>query len=320
MDSALSASLTFVPNYVFSAMTSDYFRRSVSTSRRAFSVAAVIFGFAQSVFAGGAADQTHTLKFSVRDDQGQLIQSEQDVSGIVAFDPVTGALNTPVYDANAPAAPAGWAWSSTDLATGNQYATPQFLTWHNTTTKTNNVWDSFVQLKAAGNVDPVMTYSFSAKNNSAANQTYTFSYGESIVPTISGDYFVNADIAGSVTRGNLTQNAQITPKLSKIQTLRLSTDGGLTFLNAGVDVGTTHTSSFKTNPFGTDYAEAYGNLSGINYWQFDVSFILTPNKDAAALSGSAEIIAIPEPATYAGLMGGVTLLGAMMRRRRSAAV
>ena len=301
-------------------MTLICFRRSLVTSRRVFSVAAVIFGFAQSVFAGTAAEQTHTLKFSIRDDQGQLIQGEQDVSGIVAFDPSTGALNTPVYDANAPAAPAGWAWSSTDLATGEQYATPQFLTWHNTTTKTNNVWDSFVQLKAAGNVDPIMTYSFSAKNNSAVNQTYTFSYGESIDPSIFGNYFVNADIAGSVTRGNLTQDAQITPTLSKIQTLKLSTDGGLTFLNAGVDVGTTHTSSSKTNPFGTEYAEAYGNLSGINYWQFDVSFILTPNKDAAALSGSAEISAIPEPATYAGLMGGVMLLGAMMRRRRPAIV
>ena len=251
----------------------------------------------------------HTLEFTIRNDQGEVIADQKIGNLLSVYDQASGDLSTIAFG-TAPVTKGvtGWGWSTVDVTGATDSPIQSSLTWNSS--------NASVQLKATGNVDPTMTYSFAAKNNTLTNQTYTFSYGESILPSIAGDYFVNADIAGSVTRGNLTQDAQITPTFTKIQTLRLSTDGGFTFLNAGVDVGTTHTSSFKTNPFGTEYAEAYGNLSDINYWQFDVSFILTPNKDAAALSGSAEIIAIPEPATYAGLMGGLTLVGAMLRRRQ----
>lgn len=282
----------------------------------------------QAAYAGPAASQNRTFKFSIRDEAGQLIES-QDVSGLLSnYDSSTGDLSTvPVGTApgSLPGVVGNWGWSNIDV-TNDQVMDQKILTWQSiatTTTANGLVAQSTVQLKANGNIDPTMTYSFSAKNNTAVNQTFTFSYGESIVPPVSGNYFINADIAGSVTRGNTTQNAQITPVLgdfdgdgiSEIQTLKLSTDGGLTFLNAGVDVGTAHTSAFKTNPFGTDYAEAYGNLSSINYWQFDVAFSLTPNKDATALSGSAEISAIPEPSTSA-IMLGVASLALVVRCRR----
>ena len=287
-------------------------RRLPSLITCALAALVVSSTFLPGAFATIGSTPLHTLGFTISDDQNNIIEEQKLGNLLSVYDEASGTLSTIPYGTNpATKGVAGWSWSSVDVTSGDTL--PQsMLTWAS--------GNASVQLMAAGDVDPTMTYSFSAKNNSLTNQTYAFSYGEAIDPTISGNYFVNADIAGSVTRGNLTQNAQLSPTFSKIQTLRFSTDGGATFLNAGVDVGTTYTSSLKTNPFGRDYAEAYGDLSGINYWQFDVSFTLTPNKDAAALSGSAELIAIPEPSFYAGLMGAVTLMGAAYRRRRSIAL
>ncbi len=239
---------------------------------------------------------------------------------MVTYDESTGAVSTPTVGTPLTG---NWSWSTVDFSDPSQPLATPALGWH-TATQTNGVWDAVVQLKATGNVDPFMSYSFSAKNNTTANQTFTFSYGESIVPPVSGGYSIYSDLAGSLTHGQISPFAQIAPVLgdldgdgiSEIQTLKLSTDGGLTFLNAGVDLGAAQSlTPSGTTIFGPISDTVTGNLALVNYWQFDVAFTLTPGKDAAALSGYAEITAIPEPATYGSLMGGFVFLGIMMRRR-----
>lgn len=273
--------------------------------------------------AGAAAAESHALSLTISG-----TSEAPNLTGVVSYDAATGALSTPVYDAAAPTAPDGWAWSWTNFADLTKPLDTPVLSWH-TSTQTNGVWDSVVQLKAAGNVDPFLSYSFAAKNNTTANQTFSFSYGESIVPPVNGAYSIYADIAGSLTHAGITSTALLTPTLGdldgdgiiEIQTLKLSTDGGVTFLNAGVDVGQAQSwALLGTTGFSTVSDTITGNLSSINYWQFDVSFTLTPGHDAAALSGFALITPIPEPTTYAVTIGAAALFGAWLRRRRLSAV
>ena len=250
-----------------------------------------------SAFAGAAPDSGHyTLGLKITDSGGS--SQTQDWSTQLSYDPTTGGLQTPDLS-----------WHSSDLVGG--------------------IWSSAGNVKVTGNVDPFLSYSFSAKNNTSSVQTYTFSYGESIVPPVSGAYSIYSDLAGSLTHGQISSFAQLAPVLgdldgdglSEIQTLKLSTDGGATFLNAGVDVG--QSQSYTPNGttfFGPASATLIGNLPFVNYWQFDVSFSLTPGKDATALSGYAEISAIPEPSTYAGIMGAMVLFGVALRRRLGFAV
>ena len=295
-------------------------KRTAPLLRLAVIVLVACAGLRQVAFAGAASTQLNTLAFNISDSNGQLVSS-QDLSGIVSYDPSTGELGT--VPVGTPLS-GNWNWSTVDFTDPTHPLATPVLTWH-TDSQTNGVWDSVVQLKALGNVDPFMSYSFSAKNNTTVNQNFTFSYGESIVPPVTGSYSIYSDIAGSLTHGAVTPFAQLTPTLgdfdgdgiSEIQTLKLSTDGGLTFLNAGVDLGGIQQSGNAggTTIFGPIAGTVTGNLASIDYWQFDVAFTLTPGKDAAALSGYAAISAIPEPATCAGLMGGLVLLGATFRRR-----
>lgn len=292
-------------------------KRILATLRSVLVFLAISYGFEQRAFAGSSPSQTHSLSFSITDDTGAIIQS-QDLSGIVSFDPSTGALSTPTPGSDL-TGQGNWSWSNTDLVTGQTLA-QSVLQWHTDLKGSNNLWLSVVQLKATGNVDPFLSYSFSAKNNTGTTQTYSYSYGESIVPPVSGNYSIYADIGGSLTHGAITPVAQLNPTLgSTIQSLKLSTDGGTTFTNAGVDVGPAQTRTpTGTTVFGPISATTDRDLSTINYWQFDVGFTLTPGRDAAALSGYAEIAPtseIPEPSTYALMVSTLAFGAAMIWRR-----
>lgn len=299
--------------------------RLPSASRSLLAFFLVCSALGSTAFAGSAASQTHSLMFSISDETMQPVQSV-DVSGLVTYDSSTGTLST--VPVGTPLA-GNWSWSNIDV-TNSQILVQKVLTWHTDAQTSEGKWLSVIQLKASGNVDPFMSYSFSAKNNTVLNQNFYFSYGESIMPPISGNYSIYTDVAGSLTHGALSPVAQLTPSLgdldgdglSEIQTLKLSTNGGLTLFDAGVDVGSAQSrTATGTTVFGPITDTLSGNQgTAVNYWQFDVGFTLTPGKDAAALSGYAEITsltAIPEPSTYAALMGGAALFGVMLRRRRS---
>ncbi len=287
-----------------------------------FSIAALCLAVAQTALAGEAPSPARTLTFKISDERGNLLE-QQDVTGLLSeYNASTGALSTKATGSLS--SYAGWSWSTVDITTGQTMA--KSLTWKSTTTVDGIIPESTVQLKAAGNVDPFMSYSFAAKNNTGSIQHYSFSYGESIFPTLAGDYAVSSGLGISLTHGASLAGAQLSPAVSSaIQALSLSANGpGGPFTNAGVDLGTapfvyTGTSP-RTHTFPTLIDQNTGNIGLIDYWQFDIGFDLTAGGDAVGMTGSADIVAIPEPSTYAALLGGVTLLGVAFVRRRTAAV
>jgi hypothetical protein len=164
-----------------------------------------------------------------------------------------------------------------------------------------------------------LIYAFSVVNTSTLAQTYTFSYDGAIAAAIGSPNTTYADIAGGLTnRGGGAGGASIVPNgASGIQRFELSSDGGATFVNAGVDVGPSYsfngTSSYgvfaATNPTGLD-----GQVW--NYMRLVSSFTLSGNS-AASLSGFASVSAVPEPGVGGMLLLGLGLIGTIAHRRRT---
>lgn len=251
----------------------------------------------------------------------------ENVSGLLVLDAQDnfamrqGAGTTGIYQNGAfvdSASTAGnyWQWRN-DTSGG-------YWNWHSTevvdSTKpvaADNPWMSVMQLKSvSGHGDPDIAYAFSAFNNTGANQTYTFTVGEAIFPTVSGANTVYADISGGLTTrdGSVT----VTPSGANIalQKFQLSADNGLTFVDAGVDVGpsASATGTVIYGPYNSPTAS--GPVGSWNYIQLTNTFVLTP-KDGASFAGYASITAVPEPKSLAMLLAGMGLMATMVRRRKS---
>ena len=207
-----------------------------------------------------------------------------------------------------------WQWGN-DLSGG-------YWNWHSTdvvdSTKpvgADNPWMSVLNLKSvSGHGDPDIAYAFSAFNNTASNQTYTFTVGEAIFPTVSGANTVYSDISGGLTTkdGNVT----VSPVTGNtvLQRFQLSADNGLSFVDAGVGVGSAATASGTVTYGPYNSPATFGPAGSWNYIQMVNSFVLTP-KDGASFAGYASITAVPEPKSLAMLLTGMGLMVTMVRRR-----
>lgn len=306
---------------------------------RLFSSLALLTGLAVSALAGplDSIVGSHSLLLDITEEAGQ--HWSVDFGQLFTVDQATGELRMPTAGSALPTD--NWSWGTVSVynrATG-QYEQRDALNWHSNeraTSDSTSPWRSTVTLHAAGNLDPFMSYAYSVRNNTAATQNYVFIQGESVSPAVAGAYSLYADIAGSLTNAVAsgtnpfgTPNAMFAPTsadqdgdgIAEIQVLQLSTDGGANFFNAGVDVGqgmeifTTGTGSY---PFQSALLDGSTGLP-IDYWQLITGFSLTPGRDAVAVSGFVEITpasaTIPEPTTYAALLGAGTLAIAMIRRR-----
>lgn len=200
-----------------------------------------------------------------------------------------------------------WNWHTAETNSG---ATP-------TTTTSSDPWMAVLNLKnVSGHGDPDLSYAVSAVNNNTRTQTYTFAVSEEIFPTVSSANAVYADVAGGLTTrdGNVT----IAPfgTATAIQQFQLSADGGMTFVNAGVDVGPKLT-AIGTTTYGTFAANAAGPTGQTwNFMQITTKFTLTGG-DSASLAGFASITPVPEPESYAMMLSGLTLLSFLARRRNN---
>ena len=201
-----------------------------------------------------------------------------------------------------------WNWHSAQTTSG---ATPV------NTTASDPWMSSLILSNAGGHGDPDLSYAFSAVNNNAINQTYTFSIGEAILPAVSSANDVYADIAGGLTaKGSGTAIISPFGTNSAIQKFELSSDNGLSFINAGVDVGPTF-SAKGTSSYGPFASNTVAGPSGQtwNYMQLTSKFTLGANT-RASLVGFASITPVPEPGSYAMVLAGLGLMGFMSRRRK----
>jgi hypothetical protein len=178
--------------------------------------------------------------------------------------------------------------------------------------------------------DPSITYSF-AVTDFGAPSTFGFIFSQPIGLT-STPGVVDASLSGSTTNGGgLPGLVTVTPAaapgiipldgdlIPEIAVYTLSTNGGATFLNAGLDLGP----AFASNPLLV--SDTYGPFSGgpiagpagagsYNTMRVDVNFTLSGGSDAFTANGSATVI--PEPGTLALLVGGLLALAAAGRRPR----
>jgi hypothetical protein len=276
------------------------------------------------VFAGNTGGVPSNHKFGLVINEGAL-SWDVDMSEFLNYDASTGALTMPTASI---VLRAGWEWAPITMPGTGQSV--QGLKWHSQErNEDNSAWRTTFTLTASGNVDPFMTYALSVRNNTSVTQTYTFTYGEALIPPVIGLYDIYADITGGVTNGT-GPTVKVSPTipdllgdndgLNEIQVLRLSTDGGATFVNAGVDVGIAIETA-GTSPYGT-YSSALSTITALpfNYWEITTQFTLSPGKDTAVFTGFVEIrpdseANIPEPSTYA-LVLGVISLGFVAYQRR----
>jgi hypothetical protein len=209
------------------------------------------------------------------------------------------------------AATASWNWHTAQTLDGSMPST---------IADPANPWQSTVNLQNfSGHGDPDMIYAVSAINNNTLTQTYTFTFGESIAPTVSGPNSTYADVSGGLTsRSGNVGGATITPvNASGVQQFELSADNGMTFVNAGVDVGQAANAA-SSSTYGL-YAANNGNGPTGQTWNYMrlVSSFTLSGKSAASLAGFASITPVPEPQVGSMLLLGIGLIGTMVHRRRN---
>ena len=286
-----------------------------------------------AVISSGAMAGVPTASLSVVQSDG--ISWTENLTGLVAVDAqnnfamVQGDGTTGFFQngafvsaASTGAHPDFWQWMPTNGAA------PGYWNWHSAqtldgstpaTTTGLNPWMSSIQLQnVAGHGDPDLIYAVSANNNSLYSQTYTFNVGEAIVPPVSTGNTTFADISGSMTSRSGT-TATISPvNASGIQQFQLSADGGVTFVNAGVDVGPS-ASAVGSSTYGVYSATNLNGPDGQtwNYMQLVSTFNLSA-KSSASLTGYASISSVtpvPEPLEGAMLLMGLAILAPLSRRR-----
>lgn len=273
--------------------------------------------------AGAALANSPSGVLTITQSDGKTWSEDVAAAGLISFNAATGdftllqgssvgqSITTDNVDAwvwKEDALGGYWDWHSAETVSGNTVALGG-------STTPADPWMSSFQLRTlAGHGDPDLSYGFTAKNNTGLTQTYAFTVGETIVPTVSGANTVSAEFLAALITTDGGVSIAPTPGKTTIQQFALSSDNGATLVNAGVDLGTSFASAASTT-----YSVASGLLGGPagtwNYMQITTSFTLSAGKDVASIAGSAQILPVPEADQYALLLAGLGLIGFVARRR-----
>lgn len=273
--------------------------------------------------AGAVSAIQTNLSLTITDSSGAQWDLGSELAGFINPDLSTGTVSLQEPGSAVSDADGVWTPNTTTIINGQ---TVTGLGWHSwltangttaTTTDSSNPWAaSLIVTHLGGLIDPSMDYGFYFKNNSSGTQTYSVTYGQSIEPIITGAYTIEADIAGAMTNVDGSTSVQPNHASGLIQRVMLSSNGGETFVNGGVNVGPGAVAT-GTSTYGPYSAQNSGvaPTGGYDYWAFQTTFTLSGNKDVFVANGSATITPapVPEPASVALAL---TALGAMAWRQR----
>jgi hypothetical protein len=241
---------------------------------------------ALALSAGGALAANNKANFEVWNSDHTAILAAEDLSGLLTtngqnFTMLSGTYVGQTYQNGGSTHPDVWTWngSSWDWSS-NQTATTLNLA------------------SIAGHGDPDLSFGIFVTNKSGATQTYNFNASGSISPVVTSAYAAYA-------------NLQTTTTTAATQKFYLSSDGGVNYVSAGVDISTSAAGSFIAN------ASDYTNTTTFNYMRLVTTFSLTGTQTAPALVSSfASITPVPEPESYTMMLSGLALLAGMAFRRK----
>lgn len=174
--------------------------------------------------------------------------------------------------------------------------------------------------------DPVITYAGSVIDFGSPT-TFGFVFSQAIVPTAAPGTVTHTH--SSSTTGGGGSTAPVTAvappagipvdgdAITEIAVYTLSTNGGVSFLNAGQDLSPSFTGAAGSDtqgPFSEGPAAGPAGSGSYTTQRVDVNFSMTGGSDAYTFNGEAEVV-VPEPgvALQLGLALGAV---ALLRRRR----
>jgi len=191
-------------------------------------------------------------------------------------------------------------------------------------------------LNATLNGDPSISFGTSAVDFGAPS-TFGYVFQQSIVPTAAPG-IASSSLSGNTTKGGgapgsvsiapapppagIPQDAPGTN--DAIMVYNLSTNGGVTWQNAGIDLGPAFTSnptlvSDTYGPFNSASVTGPAGSGSYDTMRVDVNFLLSGGGDRFTFTGNAAIVeqaATPEPSTAAQVAVGMLGIGLVRRRWR----
>lgn len=184
------------------------------------------------------------------------------------------------------------------------------------TTTGSNSWGGLTINSASFDPDPVVTFDFTTVNTSSKNKTYTFSFNEDLIPSLTGLIDSHAELTGVLTDTNGDAGAFVNTVASRKLLESFDVDVNGTQVPKNVDIGTSITT------VGTQFFSQSGTLNCVancETMSAVVSFVLSKG-DTVHFTGmvsqfSAETIS-PVPAPGAAWLFGSALAGLISFRRR----
>jgi hypothetical protein len=195
-----------------------------------------------------------------------------------------------------------------------------FMQWQMTTAEIQ------VDVSVILDPDPIITYAGSVLDFGAPT-TFGFVFQQAIVPTAAPGTVTHTHSSSTTGGGGSTAPVTAgTPPVgipvdgdatAEIAVYTLSTNGGTTFLNAGLDLSPSFVGAAGSDtqgPFNEGPIAGPAGSGSYNTQRVDVNFAMTGGSDAYTFNGEATVV-VPEPSLALQLGAALGAL-ALLRRRR----